>query len=365
MNQTPSSNPNHNPEQPVYPNPNPEPKPYEPTSTPPPQPTYSPPPMAYTPPPAPNPYVSPPPRRRPPKRSSPLRTGCLGCLLGFVFFCVGMLVLSGVGVGWYAANPPETRNILILGMDARPGTGQDQIARTDSIMILSINPRKQSVALLSLPRDVFIDSPAHGRLRANTIVREAELQQTGNGIPAMIAAMENTFKIDIQHHARLSFEGFVDIVDAVGGVTIDVPRHIVDNAYPTDDNGTMRIEFQAGRQHMDGATALIYSRTRHADDDYQRAARQQQVIEAVMGKLTNPLNLYRWPSVWRALTRNIETDLTAFDLIGNAPGLLLYGRSSSQIERLVIDRDYLTRGGNDEVIPNQNAIEPWLEAHLR
>lgn len=285
--------------------------------------------------------------------------GCLGLCFSFLF----SLLLGASGVALYAANPPEVTNILILGTDERPGTNESQIARTDSIMILSVNPQNQHVSLLSLPRDVFITSPNYGLLRANTVVRNAELNTAGTGVQEMIASMELTFGIEIHHYVRLSFEAFVDVVDALDGVTIDVPKRIVDNSYPTADYGTMRIEFQQGKQHMDGENALIYARTRHADDDYQRAARQQQVLEALVSKLSNPLNLPRWPKMWWAFQQNVETDMHLGDWAMLSPGFLLYGRTPSQIEKMVIERENVVAGGGG-VVPNMRTIEPWIVEHL-
>jgi polyisoprenyl-teichoic acid--peptidoglycan teichoic acid transferase len=79
---------------------------------------------------------------------------------------------------------------------------------------------------------------------------------------------------------QLNFAGFSALVDALGGITVDVPKRIVDNAYPTADYGVMRIEFAQGIQRMTGDQALIYARTRHADNDFGRNQRQQQVIQA-------------------------------------------------------------------------------------
>jgi hypothetical protein len=91
--------------------------------------------------------------------------------------------------------------------------------------------------------------------------------------------------VPIHYVAQINFDGFAAIIDAVGGVTIDVPRAIVDDAYPTPDFGVTQVSFEPGRQQMDGQRALIYARTRHADSDFGRAERQQQVINALFDKL--------------------------------------------------------------------------------
>jgi LCP family protein required for cell wall assembly len=306
----------------------------------------------------------PPPRRPIQRRNSLGRNFLTGCCLGNVLSLLLGLLFAGGGLGFYAVNPPDTMNILILGTDERPGTGESEIARTDSIMVLSVNPQNHSVSLLSLPRDVFIDSPNYGNLRANTIVRNAELTSAGTGISEMVASMEYTFGMDIHHYVRLSFDAFVDVVDALGGVNIDVPKKIVDYEYPTPDYGTIVIEFEPGEQHMDGERALIYARTRHADDDYQRAARQQQVIGALMGKIANPLNLPRWPVAWAAFYQNVDTDMNFDEWMTIAPGMLLYGYNGDQIDRLVVDREYVY-GGVNGVVPDTEKIRPWINEHMQ
>jgi len=250
-----------------------------------------------------------------------------------------------------------------LGSDARPGTQEEQIARTDSIMVLSINHKKREVSLFSLPRDVFIQSPRYGWLRANTVVRNAELNIPGTGVDEMIASMEYTFGMQIDGYTRIHFDGFVDVVDALGGLNIDVPKRIVDNEYPTADYGIMRVEFLPGEQKMNGETALIYARTRHADDDYQRATRQQQVLQAMMGKLGNPLNWYRLPAVLGAVFTNFETDLSPREMLVTVPGMALFGRPG-QVQQFVVDRDYIYRGSNGEALPDRNRIAPWVQAHM-
>lgn len=298
------------------------------------------------------------------QRKHKLRSTVTGCCLGVftvfvlgVFFCIGTLMI-------YTIVPPDPTNVLILGSDARPSEADADIARTDSIMVLGVNPPKREVSLFSVPRDVFIQSPNMGWLRANTVIRNAELNDI-RGIDEMQASMENTFDMPIDHYARVDFQAFIDLVDALGGITIDVPKRIVDNTYPTADYGTMRIEFEAGEQTMDGERALIYARTRHADDDYERAARQQQVIQAIMSKLANPLNFYRYPGVAMALFNNFETDMSPPQMLALAPGILLNGYSPSQVEQFVVTRDYIYRGSAGEAYPSTELIEPWVEEHMR
>ena len=147
------------------------------------------------------------------------------------------------------------------------------------------------------------------------------------------------------------------LVDAVGGIDINVPYNIVDNAFPTSDYGTTSVRFDAGQQHMDGETALIYARTRHQDDDYRRAERQQQVIGVLSRKLVNPLN---WGTAWFAIQSHTETDLSLIDLALVAPPILF---SAGDLNQLVVNRDYILPG-DGYVVPNYEALTPYIQENF-
>ncbi len=194
--------------------------------------------------------------------------------------------------------------------------------------------------------------------RINTVNVLGEREERGSG-PALLAeSIDRNFGVRPDRYVRLDFRGFVELIDAVGGITIDVERVIVDNAYPTEDGGVTSVRFESGVQHMDGARALIYARTRHADDDYHRAERQQQVVSALMVRLKNPGN---WPAVLGVLNRYVETDLNLWDMTMLSPSLLLSG---GRFERLVIDRDYI-RPAEGYSVPDYEQLAPWIETHFK
>ncbi len=267
------------------------------------------------------------------------------------------LFLCGASLLVYVLFPPAPVNILVMGLDSRPGEGA--LARTDTLMVVGIRPYQLRVSVLSLPRDLFIDTPGYGSQRINTINLLGEQEAAGSGPTLLAQAIEQTFSVHIDRTIRMDFHGFVELIDAVGGVTIDVERAIVDDAYPTEDGGVMRIEFASGVQHMDGERALIYARTRHGSDDYARAQRQQQVLSALLGQMANPAN---WPAALAALTRNLETDLTVLDLLRLSPPVLLSG---GRFDRLVIDRDTIKGTAAGHAIPDLDKLQPWLAEHLQ
>lgn len=282
-----------------------------------------------------------------------------GCLQWGIAILVGVplfvLSLCALTLVIYVLFPPAPMDILVLGVDAREGEGY--VTRTDSIMLVGVQPAKRDVNLLSIPRDLFISVPEYGRQRINTINVLGEMDNPGSGPDLLKQSVDLSFGIRPERYARLNFQAFEDLIDAVGGVTIDVDRAITDYSYPTEDFGTMVVEFEVGRQHMDGETALIYARTRHSDDDYFRAGRQQQVVSAFTRKLTNPLV---WPAVLDVLLSNVDTDLNLFDLIAIAPAVLM---DSGGIDRLVITREYIRpiEGG---AAPDYELLNPWLEGRF-
>lgn len=232
------------------------------------------------------------------------------------------------------------------------------MTRTDSVMLLNITPRTLDVSLLSIPRDVFIHVPGYGEQRINTINMLGEQETPGSGGPALVkASLQESFGVEVDYYVRLDFDAFVDLIDAVGGISIDVPKRIVDYEFPARDGGTIQIEFEPGRQKMDGERALQYARTRHQDDDYQRAGRQQQVVDALIRKLSGPAQIVRWPRILYVLRAHTDTDLSVWNMLEAGPALLLGwpGRDSRVLERA--DLIGMAAG---YWVPDYDTLTPWI-----
>ncbi len=192
-------------------------------------------------------------------------------------------------------NPPGTPiNVLLIGVDERPDHPEEGV-RSDTLIVVRLDTFGRRVSLLSIPRDTRVDlrdigptkinvAYGHGYASAAKLYGEATTPAQG-GMALAAETVEQFLDLPIHYTAQINFDGFARVIDALGGVTIDVPRRIVDDAYPTPDFGTVRVEFEPGPQRMDGARALIYARTRHADSDFGRAERQQQVVRAVVNEL--------------------------------------------------------------------------------
>jgi LCP family protein required for cell wall assembly len=293
-------------------------------------------------------------------RQAPLpkkRIGCIGKILMALFIVpLSCCFICSLSFASYLLFPPPHTDILLMGLDAREGEGF--VARSDSIILLGIEPGSLQVSMVSFPRDMFINVPNYGSERINTINVLGELEQSGNGPLLLNQALAYSFGVQAERYVRFDFDTFVSLVDAVGGVTIDVPHTIIDYEYPTPDGGIITIQFDAGVQHMDGAQALIYARTRHGSDDYQRAARQQQVVTALTQQLVNPLN---WAAVANVLGQSVDTNLTLADMIRLAPPIII---DAGHYDSLVINRDYLIGSAEGSASPNYELILPWLEGRF-
>jgi LCP family protein required for cell wall assembly len=201
---------------------------------------------------------------------------------------------------------PTTFTFVALGVDQR---NDQEIPRTDTIMLGTVDLRAPRVNLVSIPRDLLVDIPGYGKDRVNSAYVYGELyKEPGGGIGLLKRTIEKNFGLQIDHFGLVDFQCFRTAVDAVGGVTVNVPRLIVDTHYPTEDYGTKVVRFEPGPQKMDGERALEYARTRYADSDFQRMQRQQLIIAAMREQL---LTLRTLPSLPTMLTgcRNMRSDL--------------------------------------------------------
>lgn len=172
-------------------------------------------------------------------------------------------------------------NILVLGVDKR-ADGGDQNA--DVIIIAHLDLVNHRLSGVSLPRDLEVDIPGIGPDKINGAYNYGVVASPDDpvaGVAKVRDTVESLFGIPIDGYVLVDFSGFSDVVDAMGGITVDVPYEIVDNEYPTEDYGVTSIHFDPGVQKLDGEQALIYVRTRHADSDDARRQRQLDVIRAI------------------------------------------------------------------------------------
>jgi LCP family protein required for cell wall assembly len=206
----------------------------------------------------------------------------------------------------------ERTNILLMGIDRRPG--ESFISRTDSMMIISVDPVDNKAVMLSVPRDLYVMIPGHGRDRVNTaFVYGSAANNPAGGAALAMRTLEYNLGIQLDHYILIDFGAVIKGIDTLGGIDLTVPYDIYDPEFPDMDYGFDPLYIPAGYQHMDGQTALKYARTRHVDNDFGRAARQQQVILAARDKALGLgiLDLLsRAPDLYARVEQGIRTDLS-------------------------------------------------------
>ena len=233
-------------------------------------------------------------------------------------------------------------NILLLGTDERPDEGGPQ--RTDTLILTTIDPDSQTAGMLSLPRDLYVPFPTLGyNTKINTAWGIGEQARYPGGGPQLVMDTVSSFVgQSVPYYVRINFTGFTELVDLIGGIEINVPKTIHDEQYPTVDEGVETFHLDPGFQHMDGATALKYARTRNVDDDYGRSGRQQDVIRAVMNKVQSagmlPTLLARAPQLLSTLRNSVETNIPVDKLIELAT--YVNDNPPREIRQLVLDSRY-------------------------
>lgn len=205
----------------------------------------------------------------------------------------------------------EALTLLLLGSDRRPG--ERFPSRTDAIVVMRVDPAHQRVAMISLPRDLVVEIPGYGYGRINsTNVYGETSAQPGGGIALTRHTVANLLNIPIDYVIWVQFEGFIDVVDTIGGITIEVEQELYDPQFPTMDYGYTVAHFLPGQQHMDGERALMYARLRHPDSDFARMRRQQQVMLAILAHLRQQhivQQVETMADLTTALRDDIQTDL--------------------------------------------------------
>ncbi|HSG16519.1 MAG TPA: LCP family protein [Anaerolineae bacterium] len=248
----------------------------------------------------------------------------------------------------------ERVNTLLLGIDQR--CDEDGPTRTDTMMVLTIDPVGLSAAALSLPRDLWVEIPTFGVDRINQANFLGELYEYPGGGPGLaVETVEAALGISIDYYVTVNFDAFVQLVDQVGGIEIVVPETIDDESYPDNCYGYDPFYIEAGQHELDGLTALKYARTRATfGGDVDRAARQQQVVLAVRDKVLKlnmaPQLLTSAPEMWRIFQENVETNLSLNETLQLA--LLAQDISRENIRTEVLNYEYVY----NEVTPDGQAV---------
>jgi LCP family protein required for cell wall assembly len=260
----------------------------------------------------------------------------------------------------------ERVNVLVLGVDERES--EEGPWRTDTMLVLTIDPLTKSAGMLSIPRDLWVPIPEYGEGYIEDRINKANFlgdayDYPGGGPALAMRTVQWNLGVRIHHYVLINFRGFIELVDLVGGIDIYVEQEINDPYYPDGNYGYETFYVPAGWVHMDGELALKYARTRHSGTgDFDRAARQQQVLMAILDKTTRlellPQLLPQAPQVWETLSDAVCTDLTLDQVIALANLATEVDRGS--VRTGVIDENYTlfydTPDGQQVLVPVRDRI---------
>jgi polyisoprenyl-teichoic acid--peptidoglycan teichoic acid transferase len=256
-------------------------------------------------------------------------------------------------------------NILVMGIDRRPG--EAFISRTDTMMLVSVDPKTESVSILSIPRDLYVVLPGRGRDRINTaFVYGSAGNNPAGGATLAMQTVEYNLGVPVHHYALVDFSAVIRGIDTIGGIDVYVPYNINDPTFPDMNYGYDPLFIPAGLQHFDGELALKYARTRHQDNDFYRARRQQQVVLAVRDKVLGlgiGELLRQAPVLYQRLGEGIRTDMSLEQLISLAR--ILADIPKENIRNEVLDENYVTsyrtEAGASVLVPINESISPLIQ----
>lgn len=271
--------------------------------------------------------------------------------------------------GETASTASQSRiNLLLLGSDTDQKFQGKPLAQTD--IVVTIDPTAKTVGMLSIPRDFFLNVPGYGMHKLD------EAYSLG-GVALSCRTIEQDFGIPLNYYAWVGLDGFINVINTVGGVDVNVTHAIVDDNYPNDINNQAdpyaleRLYLAPGPQLLNGQQALEYVRSRHADlvGDFGRSARQQQVLLSLKSKLDNPDIFGKLTTIANELQGSVKTDMQLSDVLQ----LMSFakGVNVNAIQRLVLGPPYSQAGtappdsgidaGQSVVLPDCTKIIPALQ----
>ncbi len=244
----------------------------------------------------------------------------------------------------------DSTHILLIGAateySSNPGL-------TDTLMIVSVNPASQHIAIVSIPRDLYVYVPDFGMMKINQAYFLAEQRETGTGIATLNATVEHNLGIIIDFYARVNFDSFPDLVDSVGGIDITVDCSIEDwrliepDMDKTVEENWERFTLWSGLHHMDGDTALWYVRSRRSSSDFDRHRRQQDVLRALWRRIRSDGLLENFPQLWEQFNTLVDTDITLTDAIQFLPSIIDLDASQVEYFTFAVNQQ-VTQGYTDD-----------------
>lgn len=243
---------------------------------------------------------------------------------------------------------------LLVGADTsafRRKTGEKQ-GRADTMLLMRVDVPSRTVSMLSIPRDLYVEVPGYGRERMNAAY-------ANGGLPLAIKTVRQVTGVPVNHVAQIDFDGFKEVIDALGGVTIDNPTYLSSGTSIEENKFDGRFwTFRKGKITLNGRNALAYARMRHTTDanestDLARAARQQRVVDAIVAKVMSKDSILHPRDVPKAVVRPLLTDISASQMLTFGFGKWWAKPDNSLRCRLGGDQG-LSDSGQDVLIPNED-----------
>jgi LCP family protein required for cell wall assembly len=256
-----------------------------------------------------------------------------------------LLILSILGGLYFFA--PDRTNLLLLGIDRTPpGTAQ---GRSDTIILVTIEPLEPDVSMVSIPRDLWVTLPEYGENRINAAHYFAEIEQPGSGPAVVVDTMEAIFNLQVSYYFRFQFDSYLEILDAIGGVDIEIPRPM---------SG-----YDAGFHHLNAEEALAFVRDRSGSDDFYRMERTQLLITSLLRQLLEPGSWSRIPEFAVSLIQTLDTNVPVWQIPRLTLAIVRAGQDG--IGKHSLNREmttpFTTSGGAQVLLPNWDKINPFIE----
>ena len=246
-------------------------------------------------------------RRKPKRRIRKLR---VAMLLGAIFLLVGVVfaVWNG-GTSLLDVVAKNRINILVLGVDERA----DDVGRSDTSFVVTLDMEAKKITVLSIPRDSRVKIAGHGWDKFNHAF-------AFGGLPLSKSTAENLLGVSIQYTVTIDFKGFMRMIDALGGITIDVEKRMR-YSDPYDDDGGLVIDLYPGVQRLSGKEAIKYVRYRDEEGDIGRVARQQKFLKALLKELASPQTVVRLPELAKEFYGAVKTDMPLSKILKLLPAV--------------------------------------------
>ncbi len=270
------------------------------------------------------------------------------CAFGYIYFKLNSMYDSGANQDILSnldyKSEKGIMNILLAGTDGRPG---EKNSRSDAMMILTVDNKNKSLKLTSLERDSYVNIPGHGKQKLTHAYAYG-------GINLLIQTIENNFKLDIQNYAVVDFYSFMDIVDAIGGVTVNVKQSEIKeinrfipetyNWNKSNNKGSIEYIKSAGTQNLNGYQALAFSRIRKNDSTTERDRRQREVIEGIMASVKD-LPITKYPQLLDTILPYVKTNMKASQTLSLGTKILSVGNFNIKQMNFPIDDGIHSTGG--------------------